>query len=69
MANKKSVTPEVIETTEVVIVEAPVEVVVETPVEVVEEIKLSAQTLAEMEAGRAALAAYARNARAELGEV
>ena len=57
----KKLTSEVTDTTEVVIVEAPVEVV--------EEIKLSAQTLAEMEAGRAALAAYARNARAELGEV
>jgi hypothetical protein len=57
----KKLTSEVTETTEVVIVEAPVEVV--------EEIKLSAQTLAEMEAGRAALAAYAKNARAELGEV
>lgn len=57
----KKLTSEVTETTEVVIVEAPVEVV--------EEIKLSAQTLAEMEAGRAALAAYAKNARAELGEL
>lgn len=57
----KKLTSEVTDTTEVVIVEAPVEVV--------EEIKLSAQTLAEMEAGRAALAAYAKNARAELGEL
>ena len=57
----KKLTSEVTETTEVVIVEAPVEVV--------EEIKLSAQTLAEKEAGRAALAAYAKNARAELGEL
>lgn len=57
----KKLTSEVTETTEVVIVEAPVEVV--------EEIKLSAQTLAEMEAGRAALAAHIRNTRAELGEV
>ena len=57
----KKLTSEVTETTEVVIVEAPVEVI--------EEIKLSAQTLAEMEAGRAALAGYAKNARAELGEL
>jgi hypothetical protein len=57
----KKLTSEVTETTEVVIVEAPVEVV--------EEIKLSAQTLAEMEAGRAALAAHVINTRAELGEV
>lgn len=61
MAIKKSVTSDVTETPEVVIVE--------TAVEVIEEAKPSAQTLAEMEAGRAALVARAESARAELGEV
>ena len=66
---KKPVTPEV--TDEVAdmteVVETP-EVVVAVQAEVVEERKPSAQTLAEMEAGRAALAARLLSAIAEKGE-